>query len=245
MFFENRKNGSSQYLTIVFFTVIVFTASISASTETEESDNSEPAENEKSGDWELADTEESFLKIRDKIIDLIEVELSQAYSFSQSSTHQVPHFEVLDRLHPKWHHGKPALARQFWVRAKYRAFNVFYRVDYVHVVNDAVVKIEGKKLITWTEQEDGPDLDKFWPFQFWASLQKLTHRDNTYLKATYPMRYRMRLKLNEKGEWVVAEERLKDNPEMLNNIKNHCMYEKQLADLGLKNDCNKKLLPQQ
>lgn len=187
--------------------------------------------------------EESAADIREKIISLIERDLSQAYSYTNTSPHRLPHFEVIDEIFPQWHHGAPAVARQFWVTAGYSRFVVFYRVDYVHVMNDVAAKVEGKRLVIWSEYEDGPDLEKFWPFQLWAALQKQTHRDNSYLSSAYAMRFKMKLSLNEKGEWIIAEESFSDNPEMMNNIKDNCSFEKQMIDWGLKNDCNKKLLP--
>jgi hypothetical protein len=193
---------------------------------------------------EIVESEETEVQIRDKIIELIEDELSEAYSFTGSSTHRVPHFEVLDRIFPKWHHGDPAAARQFWVNAGYQTFMVFYRVDYVYVVNEVSAKVEGKRLVLWKQTADGPDYSEFWPFQLWAALPKRTHRDNTYLSAIYPMRFKMKLTVNERGEWYIAEERIRDKPEMSNNLQNHCLYEKHLEEWGLKNDCNKKLLPQ-
>jgi hypothetical protein len=185
----------------------------------------------------------SSADIRDKIIALIEHDLSNAYSYTSNSPHALPHFEVIDKIFPKWHHGNPAVARQFWVRAGYRRFVVFYRVDYVYVMSEAAAKVEGKRLVIWSENEEETDLEKFWPFQLWAALQKQTHRDNTYLSSAYTMRFKMSLSLNEKGEWIVADERFLDNPEMMNNIKDNCLFEKQMQDWGLKNDCNKKLLP--
>jgi hypothetical protein len=183
------------------------------------------------------------VETRGKIIDLIEHDLAEAYSFTESSTHRLPHFEIIDRIFPKWHHGNAAGARQFWVSAAYRMFVVLFRVDYVYLMNDAAARVEGKRLVIWSQNEEGTDFGKFWPFQLWAAVGKRTQRDNSYLEAAYTMRYQMKLALNEKGEWVVVEETQRDNPEMVNNIKNPCLYEKQLADWGLKNDCNKKLLP--
>ena len=184
------------------------------------------------------------VSIRDKIINLIEGTLSEAYSFTGSSLHRVPHFEVLDKVYPKWHHGDPAVARQFWVNAEFVSFTVLYRADYVHIVNEVSARVEGKRLILWNQQEGGSDFSEYWPFQLWASLPKRTHRDNTYLSAMYPMRYKMKLAMDENGDWYIVEEQLRDIPEMANNLRNHCLYEKQLKDWGLKNDCNKKLLPQ-
>lgn len=187
---------------------------------------------------------ETKIEMRDKIISLIEDQLSEAYSFTPKSTHPVPHFEVLDKLYPKWHFGKPAVSRQYWIDAGYTLFTVLYRVDYVFVMNDVVAKVEGKKMIIWSELEDVPDLSVLWPFQIWSSLQRQKIRDNTYLSAAYAVRYKMRLTLNEEGQWIILEERLPKNPEMLNNLKKHCVYEKQMATWGLKNDCDrKKILP--
>jgi hypothetical protein len=190
------------------------------------------------------DGPEADRHIRENIIQLIEEDLPNAYSFSPSSVHKAPHFEVLDEIHPKWHHGNPAKARQFWVSAGYTAFRVFYRVDYVYLVNDVVVEVEGKRLVMWSQLDEAPDWDKYWPFQFWASLSKRSQRDDSYLSAMYTMRYKMKLAINEKEAWTIAEERFEDNPEMVNNLRDHCTYEEQLADWGLKNDCNKKLLPE-
>ena len=187
---------------------------------------------------------ESKIEMRDKIITLIEDKLGPAYSFTPASTHNVPHFEVLDKLYPTWHYGEPSVARQFWVDAGYTLFTVLYRVDYVYIKNDVVAEVEGKKMLIWTELDDTPDLAQFWPFQIWSSLQYQRQRDNTYLSAAYAVRYKMKLTLNEVGDWIIVEERLHKNPAMLNNIKNHCVYEKQMATLGLKNECEKKqLLP--
>lgn len=220
--FNNKKNKKSMTPLIAAFAVLVFLEPVRST----------------------AQEEETELQIRDKIINLIENELSEAYTFTESSMHRVPHFEVLDQIFPNWHHGSPSVARQFWVNADYKTFMVLYRVDYVYIVNNVSVKVEGKRLVIWNQGEDSPDYAKLWPFQLWASISKRTHRDNTYLAALYPMRYKMKLTVNEKGDWYIAEERIVDNPDMLNNLKNHCLFEKQLEDWGLKNDCNKKLLPQ-
>ncbi len=190
------------------------------------------------------DTPEADMQTRETIIKLIEERLSNAYSFTASSVHKIPHFEVLDEIHQKWHHGKPAVARQFWVHAGYTAFKVLYRVDYVYIVNDVVAEVAGKKLIMWSQLDEKPDWDDFWPFQLWASISKRSQRDDSYLSAMYTMRYKMKLTINEKEEWTISEERISDNREMVNNLRDHCMYEAQLADWGLKNDCNQKLLPE-
>jgi len=42
---------------------------------------------------------------------------------------------------------------------------------------------------------------------------------------------------NESGEWVITSEKVHDNPNVVNNLRNHCLYEKQLTDWGLRNDC--------
>jgi hypothetical protein len=207
-------------------------------------DSSDDTDSDLEGDEGTASENDSTVFIRGKIVDLIENELAQAYSYTASSTHRLPHFEVIDQIFPKWHHGNPSAARQFWVNADYRTFVVLYRVDYVYLLNDAAAQVEGKRLVIWSETEDELNIEKYWPFQLWASLEKRTQRDNSYLSAAYAIPYKMKMTLNEKGEWIVTEETLKNNPEMVNNIKNPCLYEKQLADWGLKNDCNKKLLPQ-
>ena len=189
------------------------------------------------------DTPEADMATRSEIIALIEETLAEAYTFGPDSIHKVPHFEVLDEIHPKWHHGKPALARQYWVAAGYTAFKVYYRVDYVYIVNDVVIEVEGKRLIMWSQLDEPPTWDNYWPFQLWASIPKRSQRDDSYLSAMYTMRYKMKLAINEKEEWTITEERLFDNPEMVNNLRDHCTYEEQLEDWGLKNDCNRKLLP--
>lgn len=181
-------------------------------------------------------TEPSDKEVRTEIITLIEDKLSEAYSFTENATHRLPHFEVLDTIFPRWHHGERAKGRQFWVSTNYRAFLVFYRVDYVHIVNGASVIVKGKKLIVWTENNDPKDLEGFWPFQFWAALGT---QSNNYLNANYALRYTMKLNLTDTEEWVISEEIVHDKPEMENNLKDHCLYEKQLLDWGLRNYCKK------
>ncbi len=182
---------------------------------------------------------ETDTQIRDKIIHLIEDKLSDACSFTESSTHKVPHFEVLDQIFPKWHKGERATSRQFWVDARYLAFLVFYRVDYIYITSDISAVVKGKKLIYWTENKDTSKLKKLWPFQFWTDLIHRAPRDNNYLNASYTVRYGMKLSLNESEEWVIAEEKLYDNPNMVNNLRDHCSSEKQLSDWGLRSDCKK------
>jgi hypothetical protein len=187
-------------------------------------------------------TDEADVQIRTEIISLVEDTLSSSYSYSKTSTHQVPHFEVLDRIYPKWHHGKPAIGRQFWIDADYRAFFVLYRVDYVHIVNSVMTKVKGKKLIYWTKRDEAPKLDKFWPFQFWASLGQRSRRDNDYRESSYAIRFGMKITRNESLEWIISEEALYDEPNIENDIRDHCQYEKQLLDWGLKSDCDKPVL---
>lgn len=191
----------------------------------------------------LSEPSQDPIMIRDRIISLIEDELSSAYSYTRKSLHRVPHFEVIDKIFPTWHHGEAATARQFWVKANYHTFLVYYRVDYVYLISDVAAKVEGKKFVYWSQEDDAPDYEGYWPFQLWAALGKRTHRDNTYLSAAYAMRYKMKLSLNETGDWVITEERYSDNPEMINNLRDHCSFEKLLPDWGLKNECNQKLLP--
>ncbi len=241
----DKSTEKKTFYKVVWFVAALglwaFSVRANALDETEKDSSEDKAE--KSDEAAAESYEEDNAKMRLNIIDLIEKDLSQAYSYTQSSTHRLPHFEIIDKIYPKWHHGNAAAARQFWLNANYRTFMVLYRVDYVYLINDAAARVEGKRLIVWNENEEGIDIEKYWPFQLWAALGKRTHRDNTYLSAAYAQRYKMKLALNEKGEWVVAEEMIADNPEMVNNIKNPCLFEKQLEDFGLKNDCNKKLLP--
>lgn len=180
------------------------------------------------------------IQIKSEIITLIEDKVSDAYSFRESSAHQMPNFEYLDRVFPKWHHGDPALGRNFWLMAQYRYFLVFYRVDYVHVVNDALVNVRGKKLIIWTKDPKSQKLDKFWPIQFWSQLGVMDQRDNNYLHAMYAMRYGMKLVRDATGGWIISEAYVYDNPAMDNNLSDHCKYKKQLAELGLASDCEEK-----
>lgn len=183
--------------------------------------------------------DETDNKIRARIISLIEDKLSSAYSFTEALTHKMPHFEVLDSIFPKWHHGERATSRQFWVDSNFLAFLVFYRVDYIYISSDISATVKGKKLVFWTENRDPSKLKQLWPFQFWANLIQRAPRDNNYLNASYSMRYGMKLSLNESDKWIIGDEKLYDNPNMLNNLRNHCLYQKQLSDLGLRSDCKK------
>ena len=72
-----------------------------------------------------ASGDDAIIKDKLAIIELVEDELSKAFSFEESTPHKVPHFEVLDRVYPKWHKDKPALARQFWLMHKFQAHLVF------------------------------------------------------------------------------------------------------------------------
>ncbi len=227
----------------IAFSLAIFTAfpagsSDNASFAEDDNDSADMDEKEKLSAEEQAST----TTIRENIISLIEDDLSNAYSYTNKSSHRLPHFEVIDEIFPQWHQGNPAVARQFWLSAGYRRFLVFYRVDYVEIVNDMTAKVAGKRLVIWSEKEDELEFEKYWPFQLWAALQKQTYRDNTYLSAAYTMRYQMKLSLNETGKWFIVEERILENPEMMNNIKDNCTFKKQMADWGLKNDCDKKLL---
>ncbi len=174
---------------------------------------------------------------RDEIIALIEERLSGAYSFGKKDPHKVPHFEVLDELFPKWHGGSPAVGRNFWLMAEYKTFLVFYRVDYVHLVNSLTAVAEGKKLIVWTRQDEGVQLEKLWPFQLWDRLVPARGNKNSYLSAVYAMHYRMKLSRSESGRWFVVEEESRDAPNMENDLRVHCLFAEQLRRWGLRSTC--------
>lgn len=177
------------------------------------------------------------MQARAAIIELIEDDLSTAYTYTKSSRHKVPHFEVLDRIFPEWHRGDPATGRKFWVVARYKAFLVHYRVDYVFLTSQVSAIVRGKKLVAWTERKDVGDLPQLWPVQLWSHLTTRRYQDNNYLNSIYAMSYEMKLTRRENGEWVIAEEKLFDNPQMENSLSHLCEYVKQLNTWGLKSDC--------
>jgi len=174
---------------------------------------------------------------RETIIELIEDDLAAAYTYTKSSRHRVPHFEVLDRIFPGWHHGNPAVGRQFWVEARYRAFIVHYRVDSVFMTNAVTAIVRGKKLAAWSERKTDSGLQKLWPVQLWTHLTTRRYQDNNYLSSIYAMRFEMKLTRAENGGWIIATEKLYDNPQMENSLSHRCDYQKQFADWGLKSDC--------
>lgn len=189
-----------------------------------------------------AGADDPGIAARDEIIALVEDKLSDACSFGERSSHKVPHFEVLDELFPKWHGGDPAVGRNFWLMAEYRAFAVFYRVDYVHLVNSLSAVAEGKKLIFWTKKDDTFAVEKLWPFQLWDRLSPARGNKNSYLSAVYSMRYRMKLSRSESGRWFVVEETTRDEPNMENDLRVHCLFPEQLKKWGLDNSCRQSRL---
>ena len=186
----------------------------------------------------FAFADEDNSRTRREIIELVEDTLSEAYSFTPTSVHKVPHYEVLDRIFPGWHNGEPAVARDFWVVAAYRTFLVFYRVDYVHVVNSVTASVRGKRLVAWELVDGETDLKKYWPIQFWTHLTSRRYQANNYLHAIYAMRYQMKLTKTETGRWIIAEENFSSDAQIENKLSNQCTYMNQFRDWGLISECD-------
>lgn len=186
----------------------------------------------------LAEEDEAVLD-RERIIEQIEDNLSTAYSFDADSPYKLPHYEVLDRIFPQWHRGEPAVARQMWLTLGFAAHVVLYRVDYVFLANRTTALVSGKRLVVWTRDPEASIVGKgLWPFQMWSNLTK--YENSSCVKCvdvTYAVRYRMKLKKNEAGEWIIEEERLLDSPNIPHELENSCTMKKQLQDWGFEDIC--------
>lgn len=186
----------------------------------------------------LAEEDEATID-RERIIEQIEDHLSDAYSFNTDSSYKLPHYEVLDRIFPQWHHGEPAVARQMWLTLGFAAHIVLYRVDYVFLVNRTTALVSGKRLVVWTRDPEASIVAKgLWPFQLWSRLAKYENsRCVKCVDVTYATRYRMKLKKTVQEEWMIEEERLLDSPSIPHEIKNSCTMKKQLKDWGFEDNC--------
>jgi hypothetical protein len=176
---------------------------------------------------------------REKIIELVEDDLAQAYTFLVDSSHKLPHYEVLDRIFPQWHHGEPAVARQMWLTLNFAAHIVLYRIDYVFLAGQTTALVAGKRLVVWTREPGSSIAGKgLWPFQMWTNLMQ--HENSRCVKCTdvtYAVRFRMKLKRGESGDWTIEEERTFDFPEIPHELENSCVMKKQLKDWGFMDTC--------
>lgn len=195
-----------------------------------------------SDDKDLSPKQIAEIQEREKIITLIEDDLSSAYSFDSESSYPIPHYEKLDGIHPLWHHGDPATGRQFWLTVNFQAHLVHYRVDSIHFANELTAFVRGKRLIVWTRNAESSIIEKrLWTFQYWANLNR--HPNSRCVKCvdvTYAVGYNIKLKKKESGNWVIDKEELFEQPKIPNKWEENCALENYLKDWGFVTTCGKK-----
>ncbi|MBN2717180.1 MAG: hypothetical protein JXX14_15110 [Deltaproteobacteria bacterium] len=253
------KKMLKPHFRILFLLTLAFGAFISSAALSDDADNeyaigAHHDTGEPEGDTALPEDEqddeeyyaqraaEEAVQQRTAIIELVEDELSSAYSFNSKSDYPVPFYEKLDEIYPTWHHGEPAAARQFWLTLDFHAHLVQYRVDYIYKVNDFTAVAGGKRLVVWTRDERSSIIEKeFWPFQYWANLTQ--HKNAKCVKCidvTYASVFELRLSLDENGKWTVIKEKLTEQPEIPNTWEEDCGMQKFLEDWGFISVCGKK-----
>lgn len=167
---------------------------------------------------------------RDTLVSLVEVELSEAYSFPCPGGQQLPDFEALDRVYPTWHRGDPAVARRYWLHTGYRYHRVFYRVDFVRSQGQFRAELAGKKLVVWTKNRDADLTCDLWPFQYWPWAEKCESEWIDCEYAIYALKYTMEARKSHAGEWTIVGERTDRQPIAPPTARQECSFEKQLLD---------------
>jgi hypothetical protein len=168
--------------------------------------------------------------VRAELITMVEVDLSEAYSFPCRTNERLPDFEKLDRIYPTWHLGDPAVARRYWLKTGYRYHRVFYRVDYVRSQGEFRAEIGGKKLVVWTKNREAELTCELWPFQYWPWAEKCESEWVDCDYAIYALKYKLEARKSQQGGWTIVRERTDRRPIIPPEARQECSFEKQLLD---------------